>query len=58
MNKTINIKKHITDHLILHKSKSMICHIISYAKHFYQLSFITKNVMTLFVTYTNIPIHF
>lgn len=47
MNKTINIKKHITDHLILHKSKSMICHIISYAKYFYQLSFITKNVMTL-----------
>lgn len=35
MNKTINIKKHITDHLILHKSKSMICHIISYAKHLY-----------------------
>lgn len=58
MNKTKNIKKHITDHLILHKGKSMICYIISYATHFYQLSFITKNVITLFVTCTNIPIHF
>lgn len=48
MNKTTNIKKHITDHLILHKSKSMICHIISYAKYFYQLSFITKKCNNTF----------